>query len=209
MSDDYKKIFESYMESIKKIEPEITKFLLNKAKSLGGKLVDLEYKFKSYESAYRKIKSYQTEESLKDLTFFQSTLNTLKDLLRYTVVFDLNKFTENVNSFIESLKNEKYEVVRLKNRFNNEEYKDLLTNFNIKKNYNGEIIKFIFEVQFHTNETLKAKKIIHLLYEVTREYELKLNEISPSIIEKISLVQKELNSDITIPDKISSIQDIN
>ena len=87
-------------------------------------------------------------------------------------------------------------------RFNDPFYKDISSHY-----FNDDIIKirFVFELQFHTKYTLKAKNITHHLYEIVREFESDLRELNESIVKNIYEAIRKLYNEIPIPKDIDEI----
>ncbi len=207
MKQKYLKIFNENMSRIKKFEPNITNTLETIAKENEGIMVGLETKFKSFESTLRKIKSKIKDKGALFLTayIFERELINLKDLLRYTIVYEPAHFTQSVKNTLDELKKLNYSLKELKNRFEDEVYKDIITHYSIDDD--SIKINFTFEVQFHTPETLKLKSISHHLYEITRQYEIKLNKIDKSIKDNILKALIELYKETEIPEGVSDIQE--
>ncbi len=207
MKQKYLKIFNENISRIKKFEPDITSTLETITNENNGYMVGLETKFKSFESTLRKIKSKKKDKGILILTpsFFERELINLKDLLRYTIVYEPAYFTPSVKNTLEKLKKLNFTLKELKNRFEDKIYKDIITHYSIDDD--SIKINFTFEVQFHTPETLKFKSINHHLYEITRQYEIKLNKIDKSIKDNILKALIELYKDTEIPEDVSDIQE--
>lgn len=141
------------------IEPDITNNLKDIVKDIDGKLVGLEFKFKSKESLMRK-----TLVDAKELNIeFHEALNKVNDILRYTIVHNENGFTQ---AFFESrklLEEKGFEFIRVKNTFKeNQVYKGINT---LVRDNKGNV----FELQYHTPKSIEIKEgALHKLYEKQR-----------------------------------------
>ncbi len=197
------------MKLAKKVEKVITPFLTSLANKYNGKLYGLDNKFKSEESALRKILSHIEDDTVinkKNSAYLDEKVEDLKDYLRYTIVLDEKNFTDNVSKILQELKDNDYKLMDLKNRFNEIYYKDISSHYFDNKTIK---IQFVFELQFHTEESLKAKEISHLLYEITREFQTDLDQISENIMENIYKAIRKLYNEVPIPTDIDKIEEVN
>ncbi|MCV6631540.1 MAG: hypothetical protein OIF50_16950 [Flavobacteriaceae bacterium] len=171
------------INKLRLIEPKVTEDLTGLASKNGGEMKGLDYRLKSEESLTRKLKS--------------DGLNApMNDVLRYTTTFTETSFVKGVQNVLNDLRSEGYEVVKIKNTF--EEgvvYKGINTNV---KSPDGHI----FELQFHTPDSFNVKQNMnHSLYE---EYRL-LDPKSSRAIELKKIMMN--NSDkIVIPSGVKSIK---
>lgn len=204
-----KQRIKTQLQLAEKVEKVITPFLTNLAEKYNGKLHGLNYKFKSEESALRKILSHiddDTSTNKNNSAYLDKKVEELKDYLRYTIVLDENGFTDNVSNILRELKDNDYKLMDLKNRFNEPYYKDISSHYFDNKTIK---IQFIFELQFHTEKSLKAKEISHSLYEITREFEADLTQISEKIMEKIYETIRTLYNEVPIPEDVDKIKEKN
>ena len=193
------------MQLAEKVEQSVTPFLSKLAEKYNGELYGLDNRFKTEKSALRKILSHiedDMQENKDDKEYLNRKVTELKDYLRYTIVLKEENFTDNVNCILNALKENNYELTDLKNRFNDPFYKDISSHY-----FNDDIIKirFVFELQFHTKYTLKAKNITHHLYEIVREFESDLRELNESIVKNIYEAIRKLYNEIPIPKDIDEI----
>lgn len=121
------------------------------------------------------------------------------DLNRYTMQFDSESMTKGIKTTFDTLKSEGYTVVRVKNTLKNEKVAYRGVNCVVQDKSGG-----YFELQFHTDDSLKIKEINHKLYEKQR-----LDTTSRE--EKLNLGIEMSNNaaKIKTPDKISEIRDVN
>ena len=138
------------INNLKQIESKVTQDLSNLANKYGGKMKGLDLRLKSEESLARKLKT--------------DGINTpMNDVLRYTTTFENSKFTRGVQNIINDLKIQGYEVVKIKNTFQDGVvYKGINTNV---KAPDGQV----FELQYHTPNSFNVKQNInHSLYKEFR-----------------------------------------
>lgn len=147
------------LKHINKIEPEITKFLKDVSNSENSELFGLDYRIKTKESLIRKIISDSKEKAIP----IKETTNQINDILRYTMINDDESFTYKYFKIIEKMKEKGYNIIRVKNTFvDGVTYKGINTLVQTKS---GDI----FELQFHTPESIKVKEDdLHKIYEKQR-----------------------------------------
>ena len=147
------------LKHINKIEPEITKFLKDVSNSENSELFGLDYRIKTKESLIRKIISDSKEKAIP----IKETTNQINDILRYTMINDDESFTYKYFKIVEKMKEKGYNVIRVKNTFvDGVTYKGVNT---LVQSKSGDI----FELQFHTPESIKVKENeLHKLYEKQR-----------------------------------------
>ena len=127
--------------------------LKNATEKLGGVMIGLDFRLKRPDSLTRKLYSEVSEAREKGETItLQDAANKMGDIARFTSCFDPEHFKENADKVIRSLQADGYELVKFKNYFQpGASYKGLNCNFRDK---NGNL----FELQFHTPETMKIKE---------------------------------------------------
>jgi hypothetical protein len=151
--------FEKFTEA-KKVEPEITKSVSEKAKEAGGYMFGLKYRLKSEKSLTRKIRT----DVLEDGKSLEQATKDIGDACRYTVHFESDSaFEEQVMKVRESLIADGWVPFKWKNYMMNEgSYRGLNTNW-IRRDGTK------FELQFHTPRTQAVKDKNHPLYELFRD----------------------------------------
>ena len=171
-------------------EFEITKFLVNFAKTNGAVLSGLEYRVKSPKSLYNKL--YQRVEK----SFFDS----IADIIRYTVILDPKNYAEQIHAVVNSLYEKGWKIYSLKNYWVNDNfpYNGVNAKFKNPRNYR-------IEIQFHTQESFNVKmsKEDHDLYEQRRVLEPGCDEYN-----RILQLQLKLYSDMEYPENIASLDNI-
>jgi hypothetical protein len=156
---------------------ETSKDLFDIATENNGMMVGLEFRLKRLSSLARKLESYVVEEHSKGNTSFtlEDAIKNVRDVERYTMVFDGEGFEKSVGNVIKSLKEKGYKLVRAKNTFvEGAEYKGLNCNF-LDKNGN------IFELQFHIPESIKTKEGIEVDLRNKKANTLPITSLKPEI----------------------------
>lgn len=189
------KVSTSAHESAIQREPGITTSLSNIAKQTGGKMVGLDFKVKSKESIARKLNS----KSNADAADPRETIKEMYDLNRYTMQFETANMTTGIKTTFNTLKNEGYTVVRVKNTLKNEKAAYRGVNCVIRDSSGSH-----FELQFHTKESLEIKEVNHRLYEKQR-----LDTTSREEKFNLGIEMSNNAAKIKTPDGISEIWDMN
>lgn len=166
-------------------EPKITKDLEKVIKATGGTLEGLDFRIKTPESFIRKVNSDTKEKAIKE----SAALSKMYDIVRFTGVFDGRLFGKYYYHTVEKLKQEGYNIIRVKNTLENVNapYRGINT---IIETRGG----FKFELQFHTKESLAAKEAIHPLYEKARADGTDLAEVA-----KLAQEMAKISAAIPVP----------
>lgn len=183
----------SLLAQADKNEPQITADLQKIASEISAEMVGLNNKLKTIQSLTRKI----TKESIASAKVFvdlgcpineaiekstkrQAVRNN--DALRYTFIFEFEKYVFGFKQTIEKLRKKHYEIPE--SRIWNA-WKNIGTTFD--RGYRGINITIIssekqkFELQFHTRESYGLKTETHPLYKLLRS-----GKISPELKIKVS-----------------------
>jgi phage-related protein (TIGR01555 family) len=140
-------------------EKVITSDMDEITRDLGGELVDLAFSVKTASSVEEKI----TRLVRKGMTEKQA-IQSMGDLVRYTQLQPPEKLSASVGETIAKLKEKGYNITEVDNKY-----------LDPSPGYKGIHVKAqspggqSFELQFHTPESLKAKKEAHDLYERFRK----------------------------------------
>lgn len=156
----------AYQQQAQAVEPEATPLLQKLSASVKGQLSGLENRFKSASSLRRKIAdrlaSRRAEAPEKALTAAEVVIN---DALRYTVVIEdkpAGHYTKSVNAVLAGLEAGGHEVAQVKNYWPRGD------------NYSGvnAVLRapssLLWEVQFHTSESLRTQHKYHPQYRELR-----------------------------------------
>lgn len=193
-SNSTKKLDKIVIELIDKAkyhDKQVTNDLINFTSNTSGSLESLDYRIKSVESTTRKIKDKSNEKKIST----EEYSNQVTDTLRYTFCSNKNNLVKEFFDIKNNLENKGYNIIKINNTFSipNTTYKGINT---LVKNSDG----YIFELQFHTYQSLKIKEENHKLYEKSRL------PSTPSE-EKKKLVKKmiENSKKVIIPNNINEI----
>jgi hypothetical protein len=148
-------------------EPEITNLMKQLADQNTGELVSLENRLKGITRTDEKIKSDALQDYDGD---FEAAAANIGDSVRYTMKLDESNYSQGVVNTIESLNDAGYKT-RVKNFWQeNNTYKGVNA---VVTSPNGQI----FELQFHTLDSLVVKEINHQIYKVTRTGSMSIKDI--------------------------------
>ncbi len=185
-------------------EPDVTKTMQMVAEATGGKLEGLKYKLKSENSLKEKVIRTLAEKSMILPTALSKEL---RDILRYTVCYQFEKYSESVITALQQLKKCGYEIVRVKNFWDSQFYKGINSVIMTDGRQN-------FEVQFHTPESLQVKETkLHPLYEEVRALEALLIVVSDEeqvqegrkLLKGIQKKMADEVKDVPVPKDVMSI----
>lgn len=171
----------------------MTNDLINFTSSTTGSLEGLDYRIKSVESTTRKIKDKSQEKRISP----EEYSNQVTDILRYTFCSDENNLVKEFFDIKNNLENKGYNIIEINNTFPilNATYKGINT---LVKNSYG----YIFELQFHTYQSLKIKEENHKLYEKSR-LPSKPNEEKKKLVKKMIENSKKVISPNNIDEIIN------
>lgn len=149
---------ESLLKNAMTKEPEITNRLQDIVAECGGRLDGLAFRLKSSSSLARKI---ETDPMLDDISL-EEAARQIKDVLRYTVIFEPEYFGESYQKMKLKLLGAGVIINSVKNTWLQEgPYKGVNT-FVEKEG-------MVFEIQYHTQESFDLKNgTLHTLYEERR-----------------------------------------
>jgi len=181
-------LVERLLAAAEAAEPQMTAFIVSIVEQLGGRLDGLDYKLKTRVSLTRKIRTFvqnvQRDAAAKGETMSQcmaeetilllhtcepgkAGLPIVVDTLRYTVVFPADKYTAGVSAIREQLTESQYTTFDQKNFWiGTQVFRGINDCYKVPTQ---DDLHFIFELQFHTDESLEAKTEGHKIYRVFRE----------------------------------------
>ena len=100
---------------------------------------------------------------IKELTFSpEEAVSLVPDAIRYTFQYDEARYTQGVRTDIARMKDQGFELDKLKNYWSDEKYKGINSQW-IEPDTGQR-----FEVQFHTRISFEAKQLTHGAYERLR-----------------------------------------
>jgi len=125
---------------------------------VSGRIVKATYKYKGVGSLTRKIYDKARERGLPEPV----QAHGIDDALRYTAVFNRHEYAESVNKLIGKLKEEKFDIIEVDNRWDDaSDYKGIHI---IARSPTGQR----FEVQAHTHRSFRIQVRLHEIYDKTR-----------------------------------------
>ena len=175
--DQAKSFANEVYETAAKREPEITEIM----KSLEGDtvhLAGLEHKLKGKESLERKIITdafgkLTLPASNSDIyKYLKTASDEISDSVRYTLVIDEAEYVDKIKECLSSLEQQGYTINKFKNFWGDKKYQGI----------NVQVVTpdgLKFELQFHTEQSLKAKEKSHFYYDIAR------NATNPLVTEEI------------------------
>lgn len=157
-------------------EPGITSLVRKSVKDAGGKMEGLEYRLKSEDSLTRKIVDNIAEKNISA----KEAVNEIFDVNRYTGIFNGKVLINQAKQIRGEIEKNGFKVVKVANTFGKRgAYQGLHFVF---KHSDGRV----FELQFHTPQSIKIKNEIHEFYEEFRvsANKIRKNELARKMIEK-------------------------
>ncbi len=120
----------------------------------------------------------------------------IHDGIRYTLVFNADHYTDGTKEACTKLTEQRYELTRLANRWDGDEYKGINSRWIDSRSSQS------FEIQFHTPESWDAKQKTHDTYEKLNNPATPLREV-----EQLRAYQRQVSSGIELPDRWKEITD--
>lgn len=151
-------------------EPRITQDVTDAVKKSGAKMYGLEHRLKTRESINRKI---QTDAKEKEISDYKAAKD-LKDAVRYTALAEDDTFTNAYRSIKNELQKKGYDEVRCRNYFDS--YRKGKAKHKSVQCVYKDSEGYLFEIQFQTPSSQKAKDEKVPLYERRRTPGLSLRE---------------------------------
>lgn len=175
----------------KKLEPKITKDVLDSVDNTSAQMYGLENRLKTFESINRKIKTDSIE---KNISIFASSKD-IKDAIRYTAISNDKDFVKNYNKIKQSLIQKGYKEIRCKNYFDLYD-KGLVKHKSVQSIFEDKDHN-LFELQFQTPSSQKAKDDKIPLYEERRKPGLS-KEKQQELEKKMVLLAEKVPNPINI-----------
>ena len=123
-------------------------------------------------------------------------VSLVPDAIRYTFQYKEARYTQGVLSDIERLKDQGFELHKLKNSWSDDQYKG------INSQWIAPATGQRFEVQFHTRISFEAKQLTHGAYERLRSRQA--DAFEELVLEAF---QKKVTAEVPIPSGAESIPD--
>ena len=163
------------------------------AEDPGRHLAGLEHRLKGQERLTEKVEKWLSAQP--DLRV-DDAFKLVKDAIRYTFVYSEERYTEGVYADSNRLESAGFEPVDRQNSWKEDQYKGI--NGRWREPGSG----ILFEVQFHTQESVDAKEVTHPAYERIRD-----PTTPPDEVRQLRAFQGEVCSRIKIPPKATEIPD--
>lgn len=195
-----KSVASKLVSTAKEAEANITAILSDIAQKSSAKMEGLEYRLKSVESLTRKLEtaaaaSVEVGASANYADALKSESESVRDVLRYTFVTDEKKYTDSYDKAVKEMESKGYSLVKSKNTWEKgSPYKGINASF---KSPDGQV----FELQFHTAQSLATKQATHELYE-----EFRLSTTSSSRKAELSSIMAEISDGIPTPNGVDKIK---
>ena len=170
----------------------ITKDLQSIIDKTNGRLAGLDYRIKSTDSLVRKLIDKSEAKGIS----VDEYASKITDILRYTNVSTTKNFTGDYYSIIDNLIKKSYNIVEVTNTLGdiNASYRGINCLVSDKDGY-------IFELQFHTEESLNIKEVNHKLYE-----ELRLKTTNKARQLELYKEMQKKSTEIPMPPDITKIK---
>lgn len=178
-------------------EQAISRDMIFIAEKLGLYLHGIPFSVKTASSVADKIERVTEEDAKKGVKRTdEQIVNGFKDLVRYTLVSNHDDIAKNSKKAMHILKKRNYNVFALTNTYNDKSttYRGLHL-FVIDKN------KQKFEVQMHSEESIKRWEVSHLLYEEARQVSCEPNRRA-----QLNAKMKEIYAGLPMPKGIEHIK---
>lgn len=142
------------------------------------------------------------KEKLADVLLVEPNLTAkqaagkVTDAVRFTLTYTEGRYTDGVLSDVERLKSEGFELIKLKNLWEKEQYKG------VNSQWRRPETGLRFEMQFHTPESLEAKELTHKAYE-----RLRGAQITEVERDELEAYQQRVNTRIATPPGATEIEE--
>ena len=147
---------DAWCDRIAKAEEGTTSRMEDTERASAGELVGKKYRLKESDRVKEKVAAAQEVASNADP---DRILADVHDSVRYTLQYSEATYAEGVQSDLGRLKDQGFDLIKLKNFWNGVEYKGINSQWQDRET--GQT----FEMQFHTPESFDAKQLTHKAYE--------------------------------------------
>jgi len=143
-----------------------------------------------------RLKEKLADELLGKNKAVRQALNEVPDAVRFTLCYDSGRYAGGVVADVERLKVEGFELIKLKNLWDSNQYKGV--NSQWRRPDTGSR----FEMQFHTFESLEAKELTHEAYERIRG-----SDVTTAERREARVFQHRVNAALATPPGTDRIKD--
>jgi len=126
----------------------------------------------------------------------EDAVSSVSDAIRYTFQYRESHYTQSVQTDVERLRSQGFELHKLRNSWSEEEYKGI--NSQWIESSSGQR----FEVQFHTRSSFEAKQLTHRAYERLRTQQA--DEFEKMVL---TAFQRKVSAEVPIPPYAADIPD--
>ncbi len=159
----------------------------------GRHLAGLENRLKSKERLTEKVENWvSAQPDLQPADAFR----LVKDTIRYTFVYDASNYTASVYADCDRLESSGFEPLDRRNSWEADQYKG------INGRWREQSSRSVFEIQFHTQESLDAKEATHGAYERIRD-----PETSSEQVRQLKDYQRQVCAKVPIPPGAAEVPD--
>jgi hypothetical protein len=142
-----------------------------------------------------RLKEKIADELRKPGVTVGEALRMVPDAVRFTFTYSPQRYPDGINGDVARLKAGGFELVKLKNLWTDDQYKG------INSQWRRPETGLLFEVQFHTSESLAAKELTHKAYERIR------GSASPAERQELEAFQRRVNAVLATPPGTAKIKD--
>jgi hypothetical protein len=155
-------------------------------------LIGFEHRLKGHDRIKEKVYGMIKESGFPP----EDAVSHVPDTIRYTFAYREAHYTQGVWSDIERMKDEGFELQKLKNFWSGEEYRGINSQW-IEPDTGQR-----FEVQFHTRISFEAKQLTHTAYERLRTKQA--DALEELVLEAF---QKKVTAEVPLPRGAADIPD--
>jgi hypothetical protein len=155
-------------------------------------LIGFEYRLKGRDRIKAKVDGMIKESDFSP----EQAVSRVPDAIRYTFQYQEARYTQGVLADISRLKDEGYDLGKLKNSWSHDQYKGINSQW-IEPDTGQR-----FEVQFHTRISFEAKQLTHGAYERLRTQQA--DAFEELVLEAF---QKKVTADVPVPPGADGIPD--
>ena len=155
-------------------------------------LIGFEHRLKGRDRIKEKVYGMIKESGFSP----EQAVSLVPDAVRYTFQYREARYTQGVRTDIERLKDQGFELHKLKNSWSDEQYKGINSQW-IEPDTGQR-----FEVQFHTRISFEAKQLTHGAYERLRSQQA--DKFEDLVLEAF---QKKVTAEVSVPPGADGIPD--
>ncbi len=155
-------------------------------------LIGVEHCRKGRDRIKEKVHELKEEHGLST----ERAVSLVPDAIRYTFQYRDSRYTQGVWAELGRLKNQGFDLVKLKNLWSNEQYKGINSQW-IEPDSGQRL-----EVQFHTRISFEAKELTHKAYERLRTRQT--DKFEQMVLEAF---QRKVTADVPVPRDAAEIPD--